>query len=929
MKLTKISVALFAILGLQCSYAQNTKDKNTSYPNDEIPYYMEEGVKMSLKNNTPLVITGIKDFANGATPAEMAKNWIIENAETLKLRNADNLEVYFERSGPAGHNIRFRQYFNGVPVFQSEVVVHISPNNEVTHVLNSFDPSVEGINTSPGISSSKALTLARKNIGSIGELNFSSEDLMIYNRETKALIYKVVLEPQDVLGSWEVLVNAHSGEIIRAANKACNHKGHEGESCQSAMPLPPPPPANGTGNVFDPDPLSVAQTQYAAPYNDGNDATNASLDAAMSNVTLLDINFDGTNYTLVGPYAENTDFENPWRGDFAQTSPDFNFNRNDNGFEAVNCYYHIDHSMRYINETLGSSCMPFQYSGGVQYDPHGLNGQDNSYYLGGSGRVAFGEGGVDDAEDADVVLHELGHGIHDWLTGGNLSQVNGLSEGCGDYWAVSYSRSLNQWTSGDAEYNWVFNWDGHNQFWNGRITNYSATYPGGLVGQIHTDGQIWGTTMMRIYDILGRTKVDAAFIEGLAMTGSSTSQQDAAIAVRQAAIDMGYSCADVDVFTVEFTATGYNMPALTPPSSDLIETLCAGESVVVNGTTYNQLNPSGTEVIPGATAACDSTVTINLSFLPAISSSISNQLCFGESIVVNGTTYNQSNPSGTEVMTAQNGCDSTVTIALTFTNALQTTLNGPICQGESVVVNGNTYDYNTPTGTEVMTSQSGCDSTITIDFTPIAPPTGSENGNLCFDESITVNGTIYDVNNPSGTEIILNGSQDGCDSTVTINLTFDAQISNAITNNSPTLSADQTGATYQWVDCDNGNAPINGETNQTFTATANGNYAVEITVNNCTQTSTCENVNNVGLESLELAGILVYPNPSTGLFIVEASDLSEKLQFNVLSVDGKLIRNNTQLNNTTTIDLRSESKGVYFLHINNSNETRVFKLVVE
>jgi len=89
-----------------------------------------------------------------------------------------------------------------------------------------------------------------------------------------------------------------------------------------------------------------------------------------------------------------------------------------------------------------------------------LDGDDNSYYS--NGRLVFGEGGVDDAEDADVVLHELGHGLHDWLTNGSLSQVQGLSEGCGDYWAQSYSRSLGQWPLSAPAYNWMFSWDGHN-----------------------------------------------------------------------------------------------------------------------------------------------------------------------------------------------------------------------------------------------------------------------------------------------------------------------------------------------------------------------------------------------------------------------------------------------------------------------------------
>lgn len=69
--------------------------------------------------------------------------------------------------------------------------------------------------------------------------------------------------------------------------------------------------------------------------------------------------------------------------------------------------------------------------------------------------------GVDDAEDADVILHELGHGIHDFLTVGHLSQIEGLSEGIGDYIAMSYSRSkglLKKEPIKSKEYDWVFKW---------------------------------------------------------------------------------------------------------------------------------------------------------------------------------------------------------------------------------------------------------------------------------------------------------------------------------------------------------------------------------------------------------------------------------------------------------------------------------------
>jgi hypothetical protein len=286
------------------------------------------------------------------------------------------------------------------------------------------------------------------------------------------------------------------------------------------------------------------------------------LNNARTSVVLPEIDLTAGVYKLKSSYAEIKELGSPAKGLFTQATSAFNFTRSEDGFEAVNAFYHIDKSMRYINETLGIPCVPYQGANGglVFFDPHGANSADNSFYS--NGQLQFGEGGVDDAEDADVVLHELGHGLHDWITGGGLSQVNGLSEGSGDYWAVSYSRSLNQWTSDTPQYNWVFGWDGHNPFWNGRTTDYGASYSGGLVGQIHTDGQIWGTVLMKIWDGIGREKTDKAFLNGLDLTVSSTNQQNAAIAVRTAAMDMNYPCADVALMTEKFVEAGYTMPAI-------------------------------------------------------------------------------------------------------------------------------------------------------------------------------------------------------------------------------------------------------------------------------------------------------------------------------------------------------------------------------
>ncbi len=178
---------------------------------------------------------------------------------------------------------------------------------------------------------------------------------------------------------------------------------------------------------------------------------------------------------------------------------------------------------------------------------------------------------MDDAEDADVIIHELGHGLHDWLANG-VSNGDGLSEGTGDYFANSYTRHLELLTPSDPEYFWVFKWDGHNPCWQGRVTNYGGTYPSGSAP--HTRGQHWSTAMMKIWDEVGGQETDVLMIEGLAMTNSGTQQPAAAQAVLQAAFDLGYSIAHRQFIFDTFTAKGYNVtmpppPVATEPEGDL------------------------------------------------------------------------------------------------------------------------------------------------------------------------------------------------------------------------------------------------------------------------------------------------------------------------------------------------------------------------
>ncbi|MBP6557695.1 MAG: T9SS type A sorting domain-containing protein [Flavobacterium sp.] len=498
-----------------------------------------------------------------------ARLWLKANEAKLNINPNDAFSLRFARKTQAGETLRFQQLKNGVPVFDSEIVVHFSPYGEISSTASSYDNTVADINTVPTVTKENSIVISNEALQISGDITFQESKLVVHNKlgGTK-LVYRVLTNSYDKVGSWETIIDAQTGAVLSTKDVACYYKNHKHniKENKSNQPVSMTPLAfvSGTGMVFNPDPLSQAGVNYGdVGYTDGSDAATTQMNNARISVTLPEIDLTAGTYKLKSTYAEIKELGSPNKGLFTQSSSAFNFTRLEDGFEAVTAFYHLDKSLRYINQTLGITCVPYQSAnaGAVFFDPHGANSADNSFY--GNGQLQFGEGGVDDAEDADVVLHELGHGLHDWITGGGLSQVNGLSEGCGDYWAVSYSRSLNQWASDAPQYNYVFSWDGHNPFWNGRTTGYGASYNGGLVNQIHTDGQIWATALMKIWDGIGREKTDKAFLNGLDLTTSNTNQQNAAIAVRTAAINMNYPCTDVAVMTQKFTEAGYAMPALT------------------------------------------------------------------------------------------------------------------------------------------------------------------------------------------------------------------------------------------------------------------------------------------------------------------------------------------------------------------------------
>jgi zinc metalloprotease ZmpB len=259
--------------------------------------------------------------------------------------------------------------------------------------------------------------------------------------------------------------------------------------------------------VFLPNPVADLQNESLT---DQKDADYAALQPAYHNVTLT--NLDGSG-TLTGDWAQVVSET----GDPARSSTDtFSYHRNDDRFEQVMAYYWITEAQKYI-QSLGF--------GTGKYPPVNMQSQsvrinqlgyDNSFATDHpKDELRFGKGGVDDAEDAEVILHEYGHAIHFSQNFAFASEeADAISEGFGDYWAADVSNIV----APTPDPACVADWDS---------TSYTSTvphclrrvdtnlhYPTDLDGDVHDDGQIWSRALWDIRGALGHVKADTIILNG-------------------------------------------------------------------------------------------------------------------------------------------------------------------------------------------------------------------------------------------------------------------------------------------------------------------------------------------------------------------------------------------------------------------------------
>lgn len=378
------------------------------------------------------------------------------------------------------------------------------------------------------------------------------------------------------------------------------------------------------------------------------------------------------------------------------------------------------------------------------------------------------------------------------------------------------------------------------------------------------------------------------------------------------------------------------------------DTLCNGQSALLSasaGQGFLWSNGSTAASLPVNLAGTYSLIAIDtithcrgkaerlIVILPPNIQTVQAYVCSGGSVVLpDGTMLTNiiSNVVDTTMLLSSFGCDSMVITQINVLPSYSINALDMVCPGAS-------YTY--PDGytiTNIVTSVShsshlatnnfGCDSIIntTISLHPVYNLT--RNDTICLGNNFTFpDGTIINNVNADTAHANFLTSTWGCDSTVITHLHVHT-IDTSIVQTGPLLSSNATGVNYQWIDCDT-QLPLPGATNQSYTAIANGNYAVRVSDNWCTDTSGCRQVKGLATSQFDQTKLLIYPNPVLDQLIIDCSgNNSGGYEIRLTDLIGQTIMKMTNPKSfgQVTLPLRELQPGCYLLHV----ETKDGKLEV-
>ncbi len=375
----------------------------------------------------------------------------------------------YERKSLTGTHEYYQQYVHGFPVYGKGLKVHYRANGNIFLETNNC--------VIPSFKKSEA-----------PKLPFG--DYLIWSDSGFIQTQLILNQSEQLEVNERQFVNA-DGAIVFTQNM--NRYFEEPDSLVNV-------------HVFYPDPVTSAKSVYGGNYTDNNDQNSPALQNEIA-IKSVRAHYENDTFRLENEYIKMVDIGSPTVPVAVSRDGNFFFNRSESGFEDVNVFYHLtqlrEHMQTIGHETLGKTQ--------VLVDAHGTS-SDNSFYASNVKpvRIFFGVGGVDDGEDATPIIHEYGHALSDYAAPKTNIGIerSALDEGLCDYLAASYKATI-------SDYNWgyVYPWDGHNEFWSGRISNSPKIYPEDFVSTPHSNGEIISSALMELYFEIGRAATDQLVLE--------------------------------------------------------------------------------------------------------------------------------------------------------------------------------------------------------------------------------------------------------------------------------------------------------------------------------------------------------------------------------------------------------------------------------